>query len=100
MSQDFEATGIWSCLDNAQVNRNEVPRQFPEGAEQIYRCVARLRDELPTETKKCLAAIFEWALQGINNEIPLNRTRDMEALCAAISYARDVLVETPKRDGR
>jgi len=85
---------------NAQVNRDEAAQQFHEGAEQIYRCVASLRDVLPTEAQKCLAAVFEWALEGINRESLLNRAPDIEALRAAMSYARDVLVEATKQDGK
>ncbi len=82
---------------NAQVNRDEGAH-LHEGAEQIYRCVAQLRDALPIETQRCVAVVFEWALEGINRENQLNRAPDIEALCAAISYARDALVETVNRD--
>jgi hypothetical protein len=68
-----------------------------EGAERIYRSVAELRDLLPPETQKCLAAIFEWAREGIRHQNDVNSTPELEALHGAVSYARDVLVETARR---
>jgi hypothetical protein len=68
-----------------------------EGAERIYRCVAPLRDLLPSDAQKCLAAVFEWAIQGIKHQDDLGHTDEMEALRSAMSYARDVLVETARR---
>jgi hypothetical protein len=68
-----------------------------EGAEQIYRSVAELRDLLRPETQKCVAAILEWAREGIRYQCQVNNTPELEALHAAVGYARDVLVETARR---
>jgi len=71
-----------------------------EGAEQIYRCVAPLRDLLPADAQKCLAAIFEWAREGMNAQHQATPSAELEALQAAITYARDVLLDTARTSER
>jgi hypothetical protein len=87
-------------LDETIIRRARVldaQQKKQEGAEQIYRCVAPLRDLLPPESQRCVAAILEWAREGIRYQNQVNSTPELDALHAAVSYARDVLVETARR---
>jgi hypothetical protein len=75
----------------------DAQQNHQEGAEQIYRCVAPLRDLLPPDAQTCLAVILEWAREGIRHHNQTQGSSDLEALRAAVSYARDVLLETARR---
>ncbi len=75
----------------------DAAENHQEGAEQIYRCVAALRDHLPPDAQKCLAAIMEWAREGLTHQNETNRTPELESMHAAVTYARDVLVETARK---
>ncbi|NJM91575.1 MAG: hypothetical protein HC861_01920 [Rhodospirillaceae bacterium] len=89
--QDIDGTGIRRALvENAHLNRQE-------GAEGIYRAVAPLRDLLPTDAQVHLAALLEWAREGMSRQIEEEPTADLQAMHAACSYARDVLLEAVRR---
>lgn len=83
---DLDATGVRRALVLDEQNN------LKEGAEGVYRAVAPLRDQLPADAQKHLAAVFEWAREGIHRQIESNRTPELEALHAAYTYARDVLI--------
>jgi hypothetical protein len=75
----------------------DAQQNHQEGAEQIYRCVAPLRDLLPPDAQKWVVAIFEWAREGIRHHNQTQSSSELEALHAAMGYARDVLLETARR---
>lgn len=70
-----------------------------ESAEAVYRSVAALRDLLPTEVQKQLAVCFEWAREGIARQTAGEISPELQALHAAYAYARDVMLETAKKNG-
>ena len=93
-ADDLSSTGVRRALLEA------AQEQQQEGAEGIYRAVAPLRDLLPPDAQKHLASVFEWAREGINRQLEIERSADLQALHAACTYARDVLVATVRRHGK
>ena len=67
-----------------------------EGAESIYQTVVQLRPLLSADACKHLAAIFEWAREGIRQQVDIDP--GLEALHAACTYARDVLVAEAEKE--
>jgi len=87
-SDELDSTGARRALvESAHENQHER-------AEGIYRAVAPLRDLLPVEAQKHMASVFEWAREGLRRQIEADATPELEALHAACTYARDVLVAT------
>lgn len=88
-------------LDNTAVRRALTPDALvaQEGAEALYRTVDSLRDYLSIQAQKQLAIVFEWAREGIGRQTVDNRSAELEALHAAYSYARDVLLASAKKNG-
>jgi hypothetical protein len=86
MADDLGTTAVRRAL---VLNRQD---EHPEGAESIYRCAAQLRHLLPADARKHLAAVFEWAREGIRQQVQINSTPELEALRAACTYACDVLL--------
>lgn len=89
---DLDATGVRRALVMDEAGARD------EGAEGIYRSVAPMRDLLPPEAQKHLAAVFEWAREGIRRQIEVNRTPELEALHTAYTYARDVLIAAAQKE--
>ncbi len=88
-------------LDATAVRRGLTAEAFiaQEGAEALCRSVDSLRDVLSMEAQKQLALAFEWAREGIARQAGENRSTELEALHAAYSYARDVLLESVRKKG-
>jgi len=67
-------------------------------AESVYRAVAALRDLLPEEARRQMVVMLEWAREGITRQKP-DTTGELQALHAAYTYARDVLIGAVKGEG-
>ena len=54
--------------------------------------VVWLRDQLPADAQMQLAVCFEWAREGIGRQSAGEITKELQALHAAYTYARDVML--------
>ena len=61
-------------------------------AESVYRIVVWLREQLPPDAQTQLAVCFEWAREGIARQPSGEITKELQALHAAYTYARDVML--------
>lgn len=82
---DIDSTGVRRSLEIGA--REEGFRN----AESVYRAVAALRDLLPEEARRQVVVMLEWAREGITRQKP-DSTGELQALHAAYTYARDVLI--------
>jgi hypothetical protein len=86
MADDLDTTAVRRAL---VLDRQD---EHQEGTESIYRTAAQLRHLLPADARKHLAVVFEWAREGLRQQVAINSTPELEALRAAYTYARDVLL--------
>ena len=70
----------------------EARAEGHSSAEAVYRTVVWLRDQLSADAQIQLAVCFEWAREGIARQSAGEITKELQALHAAYSYARDVML--------
>lgn len=87
---DTESTGVRRALEVGA--REEGFRN----AESVYRAVAALRDLLPEEARRQVVVMLEWAREGITSQ-KADSNGELQALHAAYTYARDVLISLHTR---
>jgi hypothetical protein len=82
-------------VESSAVRKARLAAAKAEGhssAEAVYRTVVWLRDQLPADAQMQLAVCFEWAREGIARQSAGEITQELQALHAAYSYARDVML--------
>ncbi|HSC06702.1 MAG TPA: hypothetical protein VLD59_07735 [Steroidobacteraceae bacterium] len=87
-------------VDASGVRRARVAQAKAEGhssAEAVYRTVVWLRDQLPADAQTQLAVCFEWAREGIARQSAGEITQELQALHAAYTYARDVMLTRARK---
>jgi hypothetical protein len=87
-------------VDASGVRKARVAQAQADGhssAEAIYRTVVWLRDQLPADAQQQLAVCFEWAREGIARQSAGEISAELQALHAAYTYARDVMLVRAKK---
>ena len=82
-------------VESSAVRKARLAEARAEGhssAEAVYRTVVWLRDQLSADAQIQLAVCFEWAREGIARQSAGEITKELQALHAAYSYARDVML--------